>query len=97
KEAPPAVHQALRRPGNPLDASTRSRMESRFGHNFGSVRVHHDSLADQSARSVHADAYTVGPNVVFASGKYSPATPAGQRLLAHELTHVLQQRATAPT
>jgi hypothetical protein len=89
--APPAVYRTLRTPGSSLDAATRSRMESRFGHNFGDVRVHHDSLADESARAVHADAYTVGRKIVFAAGKYAPATPAGRRLLAHELTHVVQQ------
>jgi hypothetical protein len=66
-------------------------MESRFGHSFGCVRVHHDSLADQSARSVHADAFTVGRDVAFRAGRYSPRTPDGRRLLAHELTHVVQQ------
>jgi hypothetical protein len=89
--APPAVYRTLRTPGSSLGAATRSLMESKFGHNFGDVRVHHDSLADESARAVHADAYTVGRKVVFAAGKYAPTTPAGRRLLAHELTHVVQQ------
>jgi hypothetical protein len=95
--APAAVHRALATAGSPLDAGTRTFMESRFGHSFSQVRVHHDSLADESARSVRADAYTVGKRVVFAAGKYSPGTPAGRRLLAHELAHVSQQKSASPT
>ncbi len=90
--APPAVHRALKSAGQPLDAASRSFMESRFGQDFGHVRVHTDGHAAQSAAAVNALAYTVGSDVVFASGQYSPGTTQGQRLLAHELTHVLQQR-----
>jgi hypothetical protein len=68
-------------------------MEPRFGHDFSHVRVHADDLAAQSARAVHARAYTVGSDVVFGQGQYTPQGLAGRRLLAHELTHVLQQRA----
>lgn len=67
-------------------------MESRFGHDFGSVRVHTDDHAAQSARAVNALAYTVGQDIVFDEGRYQPATPGGQRLLAHELAHTVQQR-----
>jgi hypothetical protein len=78
--------------GEPLDEGTRSFMETRFDHDFGDVRVHTDSRASESARSVNAHAYTVGSNVVFRSGMYDPHSEPGQRLLAHELTHVVQQR-----
>ena len=72
-------------------------MESRFGHDFGEVRIHTDAQAAQSAEAVNALAYTVGQNVVFAKGQYQPRTWAGRRLLAHELTHVLQQRNATPS
>jgi hypothetical protein len=68
-------------------------MESRFGHDFSSVQVHNDSRASESARAVDALAYTVGPNIVFREGQYRPDTPVGQLLLAHELTHTIQQSA----
>jgi hypothetical protein len=70
-------------------------MESRFGHDFSQVRVHTSTQAAESARSVNALAYTVGQDVVFGQGRYAPGTPSGQRLLAHELTHVVQQRGSA--
>lgn len=66
-------------------------MESRFGHDFSQVRVHSGAVAEQSARMVNADAYTVGRNIVFASGQYAPHTADGRKLIAHELTHVVQQ------
>lgn len=88
---PAIVHDALRSPGQPLDANTRAFMEPRFGHDFGHVRVHTEATAADSARAVHARAYTVGKDVVFGSGEYAPQTTGGQRLLAHELTHVVQQ------
>jgi hypothetical protein len=90
--APPVVHQVLNSAGQPLDRETRNFMEPRFGHSFGSVRIHADELAARSAKSVHALAYTVGQHVVFGDGQYVPRTRAGQGLIAHELTHVLQQR-----
>jgi hypothetical protein len=71
-------------------------MESNFGRDFSQVRIHTDAQAAQSARAVNALAYTVGRDVVFDTGYYSPETLAGQRLLAHELTHVLQQKGTKP-
>jgi outer membrane protein OmpA-like peptidoglycan-associated protein len=89
--APPAVQEALSSSGQPLDAATRGFMESRFGHDFGNVRVHADSKATDSARQIDASAYTSGSHIVFGEGRYETATPAGQRLLAHELTHVVQQ------
>lgn len=91
-EAPPIVHEALHSPGQPLDPATRALMEPRFGHDFSRVRVHTDAKAAESARAVNALAYTVGRDVVFDAGQYAPRTPAGQGLLAHELTHVVQQR-----
>jgi hypothetical protein len=78
--------------GSPLDRDTRGFMESRLGADFGDVRVHTDGRATESAKSVQAHAYTVGNDVVFQSGKYEPQTETGQRMLAHELTHVVQQR-----
>ena len=78
--------------GQPLEARTRADMESRLGADFGSVRVHTGGQAADSARSVQAHAYTVGDDIVFQEGRYQPGTPAGDRVLAHELTHVMQQR-----
>jgi hypothetical protein len=79
--------------GAPLDTETRADMESRFGgQNFGDVRVHTDGAANESARSVNAQAYTVGSNIVFQRDKYDPSSDAGRHMLAHELTHVVQQR-----
>jgi hypothetical protein len=78
--------------GSPLDRDTRGFMEARLGADFGDVRVHTDSRASDSAKSVQAYAYTVGNDVVFQSGKYQPESDSGKRMLAHELTHVVQQR-----
>ena len=79
--------------GQPLDPATRDFMESRFGHGFGDVHVHADTAAAESARAINARAYTVGSDITFGAGQYRPETESGKRLLAHELTHVLQQRA----
>ena len=76
----------------PLDAATRAYLEPRFGRDLSRIRVHTDARAADSARSVQAKAYTVGQDLVFGQGKYAPATPAGRELLAHELTHAVQQR-----
>jgi hypothetical protein len=92
-EAPPMVEEILRSPGKPLDMATRAFMESRFRHDFGRVRVHTDARAALSANAIHARAYTAGSHVVFAGGQYAPTTANGRRLLAHELTHVVQQTA----
>jgi len=78
--------------GSPLDSDTKGFMESRLGADFSDVRVHTDATASESARSVQAHAYTVGSDVVFQSGKYAPESDSGKRMLAHELTHVVQQR-----
>ena len=88
---PPVVDEVISGAGQPLDSQARTRMESHLGHDFSRVRVHTDARAAESARAVNASAYTVGQQVVFASGKYQPQTNEGQRLLAHELTHVVQQ------
>ena len=88
---PPIVHTALNSPGRPLDGETRGYFEPRFGRDFSGVRVHTDAVAARSAEAVHASAYTVANDLVFAEGEYSPRTPAGRELLAHELTHVVQQ------
>ena len=89
--APASVDRVLASPGRPLDPALQQDMEQRFGHDFSQVRVHADAAAERSARDVHAHAYTVGRDVVFATGQFAPATPGGRRLLAHELTHVVQQ------
>jgi murein DD-endopeptidase MepM/ murein hydrolase activator NlpD len=91
-EVPPIVHEVVASPGQPLDLETRAFMEPRFGHDFGGVRVHTDAQAIESARAVNALAYTVGRDVVFGKGQYAPQASDGRRLLAHELTHVVQQR-----
>jgi hypothetical protein len=78
--------------GSPLDTDTRADMEGRFGHDFGDVRVHTDGAAHESATSVNAHAYTVGPNIVFQRDRYDPSSDTGRHMLAHELTHVVQQR-----
>ncbi len=90
-DVPSIVHAALRSPGQPLDAGTRTYMEPRFGHDFSQVRVHADTKAAASARAVNALAYTVGSDIVFGAGTYSPSTYAGRQLVAHEMTHVVQQ------
>jgi len=90
-EVPPIVDEVLRSPGQPLDTETRTFMEPRFGQNFSQVRVHTDAKAGNSAKKVNAMAYTVGQDVVFDTGHYKPKTSSGKELLAHELTHTLQQ------
>lgn len=91
--APGIVHQALHSPGQAIDPVTRSFMEARFQADFSGLRVHTGSLADASARAIHARAYTVGGDLVFRNGAYSPATTQGRWLLAHELAHSMQQGA----
>ena len=80
-------------PGEPLDAATRAFMEPRFKHDFSDVRVHTGVVAADAATAVGARAYTAGHDIVFGHGRYQPDTADGQRLLGHELTHVVQQRA----
>jgi hypothetical protein len=91
--APPIVNEVLQSSGQPLDVATRAFMEPRFGHDFSHVRVHADAQAAESARAVNALAYTLGRHVVFGAGQYAPTTQEGQRLMAHELMHVVQQTA----
>ena len=91
--APPMVHQLLRSPGQPLDPATRAFMEPRFARDFSHVRVHTGAVAEESAKQINARAYTVGQNIVFGDGRYTPGTQSGRSLIAHELTHVLQQSA----
>jgi bacterioferritin-associated ferredoxin len=90
-DAPGIVEEVLGTAGRPLDAGVRAWMEPRFGHDFTGVRVHAGTDAAASAEAVGARAYTVGRHIVFGAGEYQPGTAAGQRLLAHELTHVAQQ------
>jgi hypothetical protein len=89
--APASVDRTLAGSGRPLDLGLRQDMEARFGYDFSRVRVHTGAEAEQSAREVDAHAYTVGCDIVFGAGRFAPETREGQRLLAHELTHVLQQ------
>jgi len=84
--------QSLKGGGQPLTESTRSYFEPRFGTDFSHVRVHTDSKAAETAKSMNAKAFTVGKDLVFGSEQFLPKTVTGKRLLAHELTHVLQQR-----
>jgi hypothetical protein len=87
-----AVQQLVSRGGQPLDEATRGEMESAFGEDFGDVRVHTGDDASASAQRLGARAYTVGDDVVFGSGAYEPGSETGRHTLAHELTHVVQQR-----
>jgi Domain of unknown function (DUF4157) len=89
--APESVTQVLSKTGRPLDASVQKDMGQRFGHDFSRVRIHTDASAEKSARQINANAYTSGNSIVFGSGQFTPNTQPGKRLLAHELTHVVQQ------
>lgn len=89
------VEHVVHSHGHPLDPATTSFFESRFGHNFGHVRVHTGSEAADSARSINALAYTAGSDIVFAHGRYAPHTDHGKHLLAHELAHTIQQSSRA--
>jgi hypothetical protein len=93
--APPIVNEVLHSDGQPLESTTHDFMRSRFGHDFGRVRVHTDARAAESASAVNALAYTVGRDIVFAAGRLAPHTSEGRKLLAHELTHVLQNDQSA--
>jgi Domain of unknown function (DUF4157) len=86
------VHDVVSSGGRPLEPDVRTDMEGRLGHDFGDVRVHDDAAAHSSAQSVNAHAYTVGSNVVFQRDRYDPSSDSGRTMLAHELTHVVQQR-----
>jgi hypothetical protein len=91
----PVVQEVLSSPGQPLDAKTNETMSSRFGHDFSKVRVHADGRAAAAAEALDSYAFTLGTDIVFGPGQYSPASQKGQKLLAHELTHVVQQSAGA--
>lgn len=86
------VHDVVSSGGRPLEPDVRNDMETRLGHDFADVRIHDDSAAANSAKAVNAHAYTVGSNVVFQRDRYDPASTEGRTTLAHELTHVIQQR-----
>lgn len=92
-DAAPEIN-ALRGGGEPLSPGAREFFEPRFGRDFGHVRVHADARAAQSALSLNARAYTIGSDIVFGAGQFAPATQGGRRLLAHELTHTIQQRSS---
>jgi Domain of unknown function (DUF4157) len=87
------VHRVLNSPGQVLDSETQRFMEPRFGQDFNHVRIHTDFNAVASARAINAQAYTVGSDLIFDSGRYNPGTEVGRRLLAHELVHTIQQGA----
>jgi hypothetical protein len=82
--------------GQALSESSRQFFESQFGRDFSHVRIHHDTVAAKSAQSINAHAYTSGNHIVFNSGQYSPESDTGKHLLAHELTHVVQQGSSIP-
>lgn len=90
--APTSADRVLASSGRPLESGLRQDMEQRFGHDFTKVRIHTGSTAEQSARELNALAYTAGRDIVFDAGKFAPTTNDGRRLLAHELTHFVQQQ-----
>lgn len=94
--APPIVDEVLRSTGEPLEPATRAFMESKFRHNFSEVAIHSDAIAAESAESVDARAYTVGRHIVLGGGQPPLRSVEGQSLLAHELTHVVQQSRGGP-
>jgi hypothetical protein len=94
-DVPASVDHVLAGPGMPLEPTLRQDMEQRFGRDFSAVRIHIDAAAQRSASELNANAYTSGPDIVFDAGRFAPATWQGRRLIAHELTHVVQQRGTA--
>ena len=83
--------------GRELDTDARATLESGLGEDFSDVRIHDDSEAHELSKAVSAEAFTTGSDVFFQSGKYDPASSEGHKLLAHELTHVAQQRGARPT
>jgi hypothetical protein len=91
-EAPPIVHDVLREPGRPLDSETREFFEPRFGRNLGDVRLHVGGKAAEATGAARARAFTVGRNIVFSAGEYSPSSAEGRSLLAHELAHTVQDQ-----
>jgi hypothetical protein len=97
QDAPPLVGEVLRSPGHPLDPAARAFMEPRFGVDFSGITVHSDAKAAGSAHAVRARTYTVGSHIVFGAHEYSPQSDTGLRLLAHELTHSIQQGTAQPS
>jgi hypothetical protein len=93
-KVPALVRDALSSPGQPLEPATRGTFEKRFGYDFGKVRVHADSPAAMLARQLGAAAVTAGPQIMFREGAYAPGTNRGERLIAHELVHVMQHEAS---
>jgi Domain of unknown function (DUF4157) len=89
--APASVDRVLSSSGSPLEPELQQDMNQRFGHDFSRVRVHTGGEADRSAQDINANAYTLGHNIVFGAGQFAPRTSEGKRLIAHELTHVVQQ------
>ena len=94
--APPISYEVLNSPGEPLDSAAREFIEPRFGRDFSNVRVHTDARAAESADALNAVAYAGDTHLVFGRGHYEPASAKGRRLLAHELTHVVQQQSGLP-
>jgi hypothetical protein len=90
--APPVVHAALASPGRPLEPETRASLEPSLGRDLAAVRVHTGPLAEESARALDAQAFTIGQDVFFDQGRYDPGSRRGRWLLAHELAHTVQQR-----
>ncbi|RFC33106.1 MAG: protein of unknown function (DUF4157) [Candidatus Nitrotoga sp. MKT] len=90
-----SVDRVLSGSGRPLDPAIQQDMGQRFGHDFSQVRVHTGSIAEQSAQDINAHAYTVGNNIVFGADGFAPGSHEGRKLLAHELTHVVQQTGAA--
>lgn len=88
----PSIDSVLSDPGLPLPPALQQEMGQRFGQDFSQVRIHSGSTAEQSARELNADAYTIGEDVVFGAGQFTPTAPKGRRLIAHELAHVGQNR-----
>jgi Domain of unknown function (DUF4157) len=96
QDIPASVNRALARSGSPLPEAEKTWLSERLGHRFDSVRIHADGEAARSASDLGAKAYTVGNRIAFAPGEYQPGSDTGRHLLAHELTHVLQQKAAGP-
>jgi len=96
EEAPPLVSDVLREAGRPLEEETRAFMEPRLGYDLSTVRLHTDARSAESATGMNARAYTYGRHIVFAHGQYSPGSESGRSLLAHELTHTVQQAGSVP-
>jgi hypothetical protein len=94
--APPAVKSGTQSGGQALDKRTSAEMSARFGHDFSQIRIHTDHRAAESAGALGANAYALGGDIVFGAGKYNPGSRETERLLAHELTHVVQQSRSGP-